>query len=141
MKKLFLTIFSILSTFFIINNYIQARSASDFTPALDTKVAQMKTTEEKVKFLKSFSDLLAKPRFINNKNSKLYKDIRQYALNMLEVFQQELDNEKILKNETLMVNSNSTVNLPTLSDNFLNINEWKVRNAILSRHNDEIASL
>ena len=104
----------------------------------------MKTTEEKVKFLKSFSDLLASPRFVQDKNAKLFSDLREYTLNMLRVFEYELKEEQA-KNNSKNQTSNSTIttqkisksNLPHLSDNFSNINEQKVREAILSRHNEE----
>lgn len=144
MKKFFLIIFSILSILFLSNNYGQALSVASFTPALDKKVAKMKTTQEKVKFLQSFSDLLASPRFVQDKNAKLFSDLREYSLNMLRVFEYELKEEQA-KNNSKNQTSNSTIttqkisksNLPHLSDNFSNINEQKVREAILSRHNEE----
>ena len=83
--------------FFVSNNYSQALSVANFTPALDKKVAKMKTTEEKVKFLQSFSDLLASPRFVQDKNAKLFSDLREYSLNMLRVFEYELKEEQSKK--------------------------------------------
>lgn len=145
MKKFIIIIFSILSIFSISYNYSQAISVATFTPALDKKVAKMKTTEEKVKFLKSFSDLLASPRFVQDKNAKLFADLREYTLNMLRVFEYELKEEQAKSNSKTSTSSNNTVSitkisitsLPHLPDNFSNIDEWTVRNAISSWHNEE----
>ena len=143
MKKFLVIILNILPLFFISINQVHSLSVADFSPALDKKVAKMKTTEEKVKFLQSFSDLLAKPNFKKDKNAKVFADLREYTLNMLKVFEYELKEEQAKsgsknssKNTTSTIKS-STVNLPHLSDNFSNINEQEVRNAILSRHNEE----
>ena len=138
----------LLPIFFISCNYGNALSVADFTPALDKKVANMKTTEEKVKFLQSFSDLLDSPRFRKHENARLFAGLRDYSLNMLRVFEYELKEEQAKnnsnKNQTKSNKSTSTTtkkasksNLPHLSDNFSNIDEEKVRNAILSWHNDE----
>lgn len=149
MKKFLLIIFSLLSIFFISYNYSNARSVADFTPAIDKKVAKMKTTEEKVKRLKSFSELLTNPKFTQDKNARLFEDIREYSLNMLRVFEFELKEEQTKsdsktntkstssKNTTVSTTKLSIKDLPHLSDNFSNINEQKVREAILSRHNEE----
>lgn len=142
----------LLPIFFISCNYGKALSVADFTPALDKKVANMKTTEEKVKFLQSFSDLLDSPRFRKHENARLFAGLRDYSLNMLRVFEYELKEEQAKnnsnKNQTKSNKSTSTTtkkasksNLPHLSDNFSNIDEEKVRNAILSWHNDERDSL
>lgn len=143
MKKFLVIILNILPLFFISINQVHSLSVADFSPALDKKVAKMKTTEEKVKFLQSFSDLLAKPNFKKDKNAKVFANLREYTLNMLKVFEYELKEEQAKsgsknssKNTTSTIKS-STVNLPHLSDNFSNINEQEVRNAILSRHNEE----
>ena len=106
----------------------------------------MKTTEEKVKFLQTFADLLAEPTFTKDKNARLFADLRQYTLNMLNVFQHQLKEEKSertsaktsTKSQTATSqNAPETIKLPHLSDNFSNIDEQKVRDAILSWHNDE----
>ena len=71
MKKSFLTILvigvSLIISIFI--NQIYAISVADFTPVLDKKIAKMETTQEKVKWLQSFSDLLASPKFTKSKNA------------------------------------------------------------------------
>jgi hypothetical protein len=150
MKKL---ISIILSTLFILifsTNQTNALSIADYTPSLDQKVAKMKTTEEKVQFLQSFSDLLATPKFTKDKNARLFADLRQYTLNMLNVFQHELRQEQATKasktstktnttstTKTTTSSNKSSTRLPHLYDNFSNIDEQKVRNAILSWHNDE----
>lgn len=59
----------------------------------------MKTTEEKVKWLRSFSKLLNEPTFTQDKNAKLFAEIRDYSLNMLKYFEAELQNEQ-LKNSS-----------------------------------------
>ena len=147
MKKFLIIILSILSLFFIFNSHTQAISLSDFTPWLDKKVASLKTTEEQVKFLQNFADTLATPTFTKDKNARVYKQLREYTLNMLNVFQHELKQEQAAKtskttSKTTSTNkTTSTKKLPHLSDNFSNINEQKVRNAILSRHNDERESV
>ena len=116
------------------------------------KVANMKTTEEKVKFLQSFSDLLDSPRFRKHENARLFAGLRDYSLNMLRVFEYELKEEQAKnnsnKNQTKSNKSTSTTtqkisksDLPHLYDNFSNIDEEEVRDAILSRHNDERDSL
>ena len=149
MKKILILVFSILSIFFTLNNYSNALTVADFSPAIDKKVAKMKTTEEKVKWLQSFCDLLGSPRFIKDKNARLFEDIREYSLNMLKVFEFELKEEQSKsgsksstkstssKNTTVSTTKLSTKDLPHLSDNFSNIDEQKVRDAILSRHNEE----
>ena len=155
MKKFLLVILCIFWLFFFSNYQANAISVSDFTPWLDKKVAKMKTTEEKVKFLQSFADTLATPTFTKDKNAKVYKELREYVLNMLNVFQHELKQEQskstsksTTKSTTTKTttkttsssktpSSKSSIKLPHLSDNFSNIDEQKVRNAILSRHNDE----
>jgi len=156
MKKFLLTILCIFWLFFFSNYQATAISVADFTPWLDKKVAKMKTTEEKVKFLQFFADTLATPTFTKDKNAKVYKDLREYVLNMLNVFQHELKQEqskstsksttkstttktttKTTSSSKATTSSKSSTKLPHLSDNFSNIDEQKVRNAILSRHNDE----
>ena len=152
MKNFFLIILSILSSFLIFNSYTQAISLSDFTPWLDKKVSSLKTTEEQVKFLQSFADTLATSKFTKDKNARVYKQLREYTLNMLSVFQYELKKEQAAKTSkwsttkttstkistsTTTIKTTSTNKLPHLSDNFSNINEQKVRDAILSWHNYE----
>ena len=119
------------------------------SPVLDKKIAKMETTQEKVKWLQSFSDLLASPKFTKSKNAWLYKNVREYTLNMLSVFEHELWQEQAKtwnKSTSNKVSSNSStqttqsapkLKLPQLSNNFSNIDEQKVRDAILSRHNEE----
>jgi len=75
---------------------------------------------------------------------------------MLNVFQHELRQEQAAKTSkssttkttstktsttTTAKKTTSTKNLPHLSDNFSNIDEQKVRNAILSWHNAERQSV
>ena len=159
MKKFLLTILCIFWLFFFSSYQATAISIADFTPALDKKVAKMKTTEEKVKFLQSFADTLATPTFTKDKNARVYENLRQYVLNMLNVFQHELQQEKsksttesssttkttsTTKKTTSITKASTTkssTKLPHLSDNFSNINEQEVREAILSWHNDERNSL
>ena len=131
MKKLISIILSALFILIFSTNQTNALSIADYTPSLDQKVAKMKTTEEKVQFLQSFSDLLATPKFTQDKNARLFADLRQYTLNMLNVFQHELRQEQATKA------SKTSTKLPHLYDNFSNIDEQEVRNAILSWHNDE----
>ena len=106
----------------------------------------MKTTQEKVKFLQSFSDLLLDPTFTKDKNAWLFADIREYSLNMLRVFEYELQEEQSKSNssnkqttsdKTMTTKKASISDLPHLSDNFSNIDEQKVRDAVLSWHNEE----
>ena len=126
MKKFLIIIFAILSTFFMLNNYSFALSAEDFAPALNKKISKMKTPEEKVKFLQTFADLLTDPVFTKDKNARFFADLRNYTLNMIPEIQsgQSTTTQKVS-------------NLPHLSNNFSNIDEQKVRDAILSRHNEE----
>jgi len=145
MKKCLLVILSII-WIFLYSGQIHALSLADFTPAIDKKVAKMKTTQEKVKFLQSFSDLLLDPTFTKDKNAWLFADIREYSLNMLRVFEYELQeeqaksnssNKQTTSNKTTITKKASISDLPHLSDNFSNIDEQKVRDAVLSWHNEE----
>lgn len=146
---------------FFVFNQINAISVSEFSPTLDKKVASMKTTEEKVKFLKSFSDMLAGPTFTQDKDAEAYKKIREYTLNMLSAFEYQLKEEQSKNNSktksTSSKNTSTTStstkttwsktttttqktyksSLPHISDNFSNVNEREVRNAVLSWHNEE----
>ena len=148
MKKFLVIIFTILSAIFMLNHYCDAISVSDFSPALDKKVAKMRTAEEKVKFLQTFADLLTDPVFTKDKNAKLFADLRDYTLNMLKVFENELAQEQAKNSSSSKVSTvKSTTTTTTqkisksdllhISDNFSNINEQKVRETILSRHNEE----
>ena len=137
MKKVSIMILGLITAFFIFPWRIHALSVSDLTPALDKKVAKMKTTEEKVKYLKTFSNSLANPKFSQHKDAQLYKDLREYSLNMLRIFEDKLKEEQTKSSLDIQIFSESTINLPHLSDNFSNIDEQKVRNAILSRHNEK----
>ena len=126
----------------------------------------MRTTEEKVIFLQAFSDMLAEPTFTQDTYARLFEDLREYSLNMLNVFQHELKQEKAKSeskkststktsstkttsttktttstSQSTTSNKSSAKNLPHIQDNFPNIDEQKVREAILSRHNDERDSL
>lgn len=130
MKKFLIIILSILPIFFISFNQVSSISVSAFTPALDRKIAKMKTPEEKIKFLQTFADLLADPLFTKDKNAKLFADLRDYTLNMLNQIEKENTKNQNYSNK-------STSDLPHLSDNFSNINEQRVRDTILSRHNEE----
>lgn len=158
MKKFNLFIIWFLSLFIINFQYSQAISLADFTPILDKRIAKMKTTKEKVTFLKNFSDLLLDPTFTKDKNARLFEDIREYSLNMLNVFEFQLKEEQSKswsKTTTSKANSSSSnkssttsksttqtskstiSKLPDLSDTFTNIDVNRVREAVLSRHNDE----
>ncbi len=119
-------------------------SLSDFTPALDKKVAKFETTQEKVKFLQSFSDMLADKIFTTDKNAWLFAEIRSYSLNMLNVFQHELMEENKNNPDFYEVNLNlggKVTSLPVLSDKFSNIDVNEVRKAVLWWHNAERRSL
>ncbi len=146
MKKISIILLGILTIFFSFPAQIQAISVADFTPALDKKVAKIETIAGKVKFLKSFSSLLDSPRFRAHENARLFAELRDYSLNMLEVFEYELKEES-LKNAANNKTSGTIQNtiqqsaklqeLPHLSDNLPNVNVQKIREAILSWHNKE----
>ena len=141
MKKTLILILSIICIISFSFTQWQYLSVADFSPAIDKKVAKMKTTEEKVKRLQSFSKLLSKPDFTQDKNAKLFADIREYALNMLKVFEYELKEEQSKNKSSNKITTTTQriykSDLPHLSDTFSNIDEWEVRNAIFSRHNEE----
>ena len=145
MKKFFTIILSILSIITVSTNQIQAVSVADFTPILDKKISKIETTQEKIKYLQSFSELLTNSKYAKSKDARLYKEIREYCLNMLNVFEHELKEE----GESLELNitnnftqtSPKICSLPHISDNLPNIDVQKVRDAILSRHNNERSSL
>ena len=147
MKKFLVIISSILSIVIISINQTQAVSVADFTPILDKKISKMETTEEKVKYLQSFSKLLTNSKYTKSKDARLYNGIREYCLNMLNVFQHELNEEQgksfqwIVSNNSEFFVKTSTLELSHLSDNFPNIDVQKVRESILSWHNQERASL
>ncbi len=158
MKKLKLFGIWFLAIFMLNFQFSNAISLSSFTPAIDKKVANMKTTQEKVNFLKKFSTLLGEPAFTKDKNARLFEDIRDYTLNMLKVFESELEQENIKKwsktttskatsntsnksssttNTTSKTSKTTVSKLPDLSDTFTNIDINRVREAVLSRHNNE----
>ena len=154
MKKFFPVILGVLLVSVFSFNKIRALELTDFTPVLDKKVASMKTTEEKVKWLQKYADLLATPKFTHSKDAKLYEKLRLYTLNMLNVFQHELKEEqtkatikKQTKNTTTTTKNTSQTttssikNLPHISDNISNINVQKVRDAVLTWHNEERISI
>jgi hypothetical protein len=58
MKKFLVVIFGVLFVCFPHSYYVNSLSVADFTPILDKKVASLETTEQKVKFLESFSNSL-----------------------------------------------------------------------------------
>ena len=148
-KKLIFPIF--ISTLIFINYYATAIDLADFTPTLDKQIARINSTEEKVKYLQAFSDLLSTPKYTQNKDSRYFKDIREYSLNMLRVFEYELKEEQSKNNSKNQTTSNKTTStttkkisrsdLPHLYDNFSNIDEQKVRDSVLSWHNEERDSL
>lgn len=154
MKKFFPIILGALLVSIFLFNKMQALELADLTPALDKKVAKMKTTQEKVNWLQKYADLLATPQFTKSKNAKLYENLRWYTLNMLTVFQYELTEEQSKKDTKKQTKNTNTTpkttvqttssqmiasvrNLTKLSDNFSNVDVKKVREAILSWHNDE----
>lgn len=151
MKKFLWIMLSVILISALSSSKIQALELADLTPALDQKVANMKTTEAKVKWLQKYSDLLATPKFTQSKDAKLYEKLRWYSLNMLNVFQHQLMEEQSqneAKNQTKNTNTTtsqnttpqytqSTKNLPHIPDNFSNVDVKKVREAILSWHNSE----
>lgn len=153
MKKFLWIMLSVILISAFSFNKIQALELADLTPALDQKIANMKTTEAKVKWLQKYSDLLATPKFTQSKDAKLYEKLRWYTLNMLNVFQHQLMEEQAqntTKNQTKKTNTTtsqnttytqSTKNLPHISDNFSNVDVKKVREAILSWHNSERISV
>jgi hypothetical protein len=119
-------------------------SLSDFTPALDKKVAKFETTQEKVKFLQTFSDLLSDKVFTTDKNAWLFADLRNYSLNMLNVFKHQLIEENKNNPDYYEVNlslGGKVTSLLVLSDKFMNIDVDEVRKAVLKWHNDERRSL
>jgi len=128
----------ILFLFIIPFNNTHAVSVADFTPTIDKKIAKMGTTAEKIDYLQSFSELLSSSKYTKDKNSWLYAEIRNYTLNMLSAFQSQLVKEgwEFVQSSKITIS-----NLPHISDNLWNINEQKVREAILSWHNQERKSL
>ena len=138
MKNFGSVLLGILLLFIISLNNAQAVSVADFTPTIDKKIAKMETTNEKIEYLQSFSDLLASSKYTKDKNSWLYAEIRNYTLNMLNAFQSQLMEEgwEFVQSSKITIS-----NLPHISDNLWNINEQKVREAILSWHNQERKSL
>lgn len=109
----------------------------------------METTEEKVNYLRSFSKSLDDKKYTQDKNARLYREIKEYSLNMLRVFESELETEQAQnwsKNQSNTTKSSKnttkvTPNLPHISDTIPNIDVQKVRDAMLSRHNNERAAI
>lgn len=151
MKNLLAIILSIASIVIIFTNQCKAVSIADFTPTLDKKIAKMETVQEKVEYLQYFTKLLSTTKYTKNNNARLYKEIKEYCLNMLNVFEYELREEQennIIKNGIVSINSNDTAQTNQkinssvrLSDNLPNIDVQKIRDALLSWHNEEKASL
>lgn len=139
MKKFFTIILSILSIVTISINQTQSVSVADFTPTLDKKISKMETTQEKIEYIQSFTKLLSSPKYTKNKDARLYKEIKEYCLNMLNVFEYELKEGQTSDLTTTNYTQTSAKigSLPHLSDNLPNVDIEKVRNAILSWHNEE----
>jgi len=139
MKKSLTIILSILSIMIISVNQTQAVGVADFTPTLDKKISKMKNTQEKVEYLQSFTKLLSTPKYTKSKDTRLYKEIREYCLNMLNIFEHELKGEQPDNSTTTNITQASAKigNLPKLSDDLPNVDVQKIRNAILSWHNEE----
>ena len=139
MKKFFTIILSILSIVTISINQTQSVSVADFTPTLDKKISKMETTQEKIEYIQSFTKLLSSPKYTKNKDARLYKEIKEYCLNMLNVFEYELKEGQTSDLTTTNYTQTSAKigSLPHLSDNLPNVDIQKVRNAILSWHNEE----
>lgn len=134
MKRLSILLLWMIISFFAFPREIYAVSVADFTPILDKKVASMKTTKEKVEYLRFFSDSLNATKYTKSKDAWLYQDIQKYIQNMLRVFEYELQEEQI--NSFTQVSS-KIGNLPHMSNNLQNIDVQKVREAVLSWHNEE----
>lgn len=131
MKKFLLVIFFSIST--IALNPAKALNPENFTPVIDRKIEKLTTIEQKVAFLQNLSSILSNNKYSKDKNSDFYDDIRTYSLQLLQSFQNLLDEESLIQ---ISIQSKK-LNLPTLSDNISNIDEQMVRDAILSWHNEE----
>ena len=112
-------------------NQVSAFNISDFIPILDRRVEKIETLNEKIDFLKNLSNLLTNEMFTQGDKSDFFEEVRLYSLELLETLQDDMEDEWV------EVSLTSTLNLPTLSDNFDNIDEQRVRDAILAWHNEE----
>lgn len=131
MKRLLLIILFAISIVAI--NPAKALNPENFTPVIDRKIEKLTTIEQKVAFLQNLSSILSNNKYSKDKNSDFYDNIRTYSLQLLQNFQNLLDEESLIQ---ISIQSKK-LNLPTLSDNISNIDEQKVRDAILSWHNEE----
>lgn len=151
MKRLSVILLSVVSILCITSPQVESISVSDFTPILDKKIAKMESTQEKVEYLQSFLASINSSKYTKSNDAWLYKGIEKYVQNMLNVFEHELRQEWTKSTTNNQTPSNQTEvytefsskigNLPTLSDNISNVDVQKVREAILSWHNTERASL
>ena len=128
MKKLFILLLGIIS-FSLYFNYASAISVEAYSAALNKKLTKIETTEEKIKYLETLSTNLGNLSSNKDKNANFYKSIKLYTINLL----------KEIKSWEKNISStfNKNLKLPTLSDNVSNIDEQKVRDAILLWHNEE----
>lgn len=133
MKKFLLGMVCAIS-FFSVHTDTYALDAENFTPAIEKKLERIQNFEQKVQFLQNLTVQLTSDKYVNDENSDFYDDIRQFSVVLLESIQE------LLPKETMQL-VQKTIDLPNLSDNFSNIDEQRVREEILSWHNDERKSL
>ena len=108
MKKFLLVIFFSIST--IALNPAKALNPENFTPVIDRKIEKLTTIEQKVAFLQNLSSILSNNKYSKDKNSDFYDDIRTYSLQLLQSFQNLLDEESLIQ---ISIQSKK-INLPTL---------------------------
>ena len=138
MKRFFLyMVYTISLSVFYANTH--ALAPENFTYAIERKIEKIQNIEQKVEFLQDLSTLLTKNKYTQWENSDFFDAIRKYSLVLLENIKDSIDINLLTQLES--TSTKKLLDLPSISDNFSNIDEQKVRNAILSWHNDERKSL
>ncbi|MDR0282887.1 MAG: CAP domain-containing protein [Candidatus Peribacteria bacterium] len=120
---------------------MQALDITAFTPAIDRKVASKSTLKEKISYLQGIQAVLALPAFKTHSEARIFANLEDYIKN----FMNALEHENGVTPPTpappsLRVARNNTDVLSSDGKSYLvveNVDVQKVRNTLLSRHNEE----
>ena len=123
---------------------VQALDITAFTPAIDKKVASKSTLKEKISYLQGIQAVLALPAFKTHPEARLFANLNEYIKNFVNALEHEngatpsipstpaSSSSKVARNHTDVLGSDGKSYL--VVDN---VDLQKVRNTLLSRHNEE----
>ena len=127
---------------------VKALDITAFTPAIDKQVASKSTLKEKISYLQGIQAVLALPAFKAHSEAWLFASLDNYIKNFVNVLEHEnrgstesLNGTNGSSNQTSNSFSVSTTKVfPSDGRSYLavdNVNIQKVRDTLLSRHNEE----